>query len=441
MPPTRSGVAACSAELVARLRERWEIDAFVGTDVPRLDGVRSAHDFVWLNRQRPYDLVVHQLGNSRHHEFQWPYLVRYPGLLVLHDGHLHHARAAGLLRAGRDGDYRREFAWNHPEASPDLAELAVSGFDTHLHYLWPMIRLVVRRSRLVAVHAPALARMIHEQIPEAAVEAIHLGHGRIQPAELCRLAREHVRARHGIAGDAIVFGCFGGLSPEKRVPQILGAFGATLAHEPRAHLLLAGAAVPHYDVVTDVQQRGLGPRVTVTGYLETDEDLDAHIAACDVALNLRWPTAREISGPWLRSMAAAKPTIIISLRHLVDVPALDPRTWQAHAAAGERRSTDAAGIQPVAVALDILDEEHSLRLAMRRLARDADLRDSLGRAAQAYWKEHHSGERMLEDYLRVVPAAMSRPVPHVDLPPHLIDAGQRRLELILERFGLPSPLR
>jgi hypothetical protein len=40
-----------------------------------------------------YDLCVYQTGNSRTHEFIWPYLFRWPGLVVLHDARLHHARA------------------------------------------------------------------------------------------------------------------------------------------------------------------------------------------------------------------------------------------------------------------------------------------------------------------------------------------------------------
>ena len=66
---------------------------------------------------------------------------------------------------------------NHPEANPDIAELAVAGFDTHLLYDWPMTRLVVRASRLVAVHSPALADQMRASIPDAQVTAIHLGHG------------------------------------------------------------------------------------------------------------------------------------------------------------------------------------------------------------------------------------------------------------------------
>ena len=99
MPPVPSGIAACSAGLVAALGDEHQIDVYVDEPVTRLaPGTRSAHEFVWRHRLDPYDLTVYQLGNSSHHDFLWPYLFRYPGLTVLHDAHLHHARAAALLR-------------------------------------------------------------------------------------------------------------------------------------------------------------------------------------------------------------------------------------------------------------------------------------------------------------------------------------------------------
>ncbi len=60
--------------------------------------VRSAHDFVWARVRTPYDLVVYQMGNAWCHDYMWPYLFKWPGLVVLHDAHLHHARAWSLLR-------------------------------------------------------------------------------------------------------------------------------------------------------------------------------------------------------------------------------------------------------------------------------------------------------------------------------------------------------
>ncbi len=434
MPPVRSGIATNSAELVRRLSSDFEIDVFVDAPAP---GARSAHDFIWLRRRRPYDLTVFQVGNSSHHNFLWPYLFRFPGLAVLHDVHLHHARAALLLTERRGDQYRAEFTANHPGSSVDLAELAVAGFDSYLYYMWPMTRLIVEASRVTAVHSGGMADRLREERPAASVEVVRLTQGEDVSAEREADARATVRARYGLAPDALVIGVFGGLTPEKRLPQILDAFGATTATAPGARLLLGGAPAPQYDAAAAIQARGLTDRVTMTGYLETDDELTDAIAAADIVLNLRWPTAREVSGPWLRALAAGKPTVTIDLAHLWDVPSLDPRTWTVTGVPGSPGAREPGRTpQPVTVAIDILDEDHSLRLALRRLATDAELRAALGAAARRYWRREHSPETSVGDYHRVIALALGREAPRPTLPPHLRDNGDRTLRELLGPFGV-----
>jgi glycosyltransferase involved in cell wall biosynthesis len=438
MPPVRSGIATCSRDLLAALRPRHDIDVFVDEPVAaRAPGTLSAHEFLPRHRRSPYDLTLFQVGNSSHHDYLWPYLFRFPGLTVLHDVHLHHARAAALLRTRRAADYRAEFAANHPDVSPDAAELAIAGFDSLLYYMWPMTRLVVNGSRLTAVHSRLTVDRLREDLARpggagrsaagAAVEHVRLSQGSLVSPEREEAARRRVRGDRD--RDAIIFGCFGGLTPEKRLPQILDAFTALLPYEPGARLLLAGATAAHYDLVEDIRARGLADRVALAGYVASDDELTDCIAAVDVTLNLRWPSARETSGPWLRSLAAGKPSIIVDLVQAADVPAIDPRTW-----------TSTAPDEPVAVAIDIVDEDHSLRLAMRRLAADRPLRLALGAAARRYWIREHSPEAMVSDYERLMELARSMPAPGETLPPHLVDDGTRRLSSLVEPFGISSPL-
>lgn len=455
MPPVRSGVAANSAELVAALEDEFGIDVFVDRPLghPRVaasadaTAPKPAHEFVWRNHKQPYDLTVYQLGNASHHNYQWPYLFRHPGLTVLHDVQLHHARAASLLRERRAEDYRAEFRANEPDVNPDVAELAVAGFDSHLYYIWPMTRLVIEASRTTAVHSRAMANQLRTECPASSIEAIRLSQGTPLDAVREAEARRRVRQRYGIPLDALLFGVFGGLAPDKRVPQILDALSATTPAVPSAHLLLAGAAAAHFDLASEIEARGLADRVTVTGYVDTDEALTDAIAACDVSLNLRWPTAREVSGPWLRALAAGKPTVTTDLAHLWDVPSLDPRTWAVNTAGirdpgtGVRSDPGSRIPDPVTVAIDILDEDHSLRLAMRRLATDAALRASLGAAARAWWAREHSLEGSVADYRRVIGIALARAAPRPELPPHLVNDGDRRLRDLLQPFGTVAPWR
>lgn len=425
MPPVATGIAHCSADLVAALGDEHAIDVY--TDERNRT---SAHDFLWRHHRAPYDLIVYQLGNSSHHDYQWPYLFRFPGLVVLHDAHLHHARASCLLRTSRADDYRAEFTANHPDADPNLAELAIAGFDNHLHYRAPMIKLVLERSRVAAVHSRATAERLRTVAPAASIESIRLGHGvRLSDEDAGRIGAA-ARVRHGIPAGAIVFGCYGGLTPDKRVPQILAAFAAARPSIANAHLLLAGAVAGHYDLRADLARHRLEDCTTVTGYLEDEAALTGAIAACDVALNLRWPTAREVSGPWLRCLAAGRATVTVELAHLADVPSIDPRTWM----------PTAAGAPPCTVAIDIVDEEHSLRLAMRRLAADAALRAALGRGGREYWSANHSLDGMADDYRRLIARAAAAPAPApVALPDHLLETGDGTLRAVMQAVGVGVP--
>ena len=109
-------------------------------------------------------------------------------------------------------------------------------------------------------------------------------------------------------------------------------------------------------------------------------------STCDGPPHGRFP------GPWLPHLRpAGKPTITMDLAHMIDAPALDPRTWHTHG--------DGA---PVRVAIDVLDEDHSLRLAMRRLAADSALRASLGAAGLRCWTREHEPALMIADYERLI---------------------------------------
>ena len=404
-PPDRSGVAGRSAELVPALAAAGHgIDVCVretAVDGRHPDGppsagqvrVQSAHDFLWRAVRGQYDLTVYQLGNSHLHEFIWPYLFRWPGLAVLHDARLHHARAAAhLLRKGA-ARYRNEFAWNHPDVAPDAAELGVSGFDGPYYYMWPMVRDVVMVSRTTAVHSFGAATELQSACPGEPVEYLTLGEGREIP--FSESERQSARAALGFAPDTVAFGVFGGLTVEKRVPQIIRAFRACLGARPSSRLLLAGNVHPSLDWRRHAREAGIEEAVRVRQDLD-DFTFDQAVAAVDVSLNLRWPSALETSGPWLRALAAGRATVVTDLVHQSHVPSIDPRTWQ---------SIDD---EPVTVAIDILDEAHSLGLALGRLAADSALRDRLGRAARRYWERTHTFARMRDEYLAVIDRAANR---------------------------------
>src|SRR5262245_53986988 len=313
LPPVRSGVADVNARLLPRLEARVAIARYTE---------ETARDFLWTHRRDPFDLVVYQLGNASCHDYMWGYLTRYPGLVVLHDPRLHHARARQLLQAGRFDDYRREFRYDHPDAVADFAEYAVAGLGGPIYYQWPMLRAVMHSARVVAVHNPRVAADLRDAHPGVHVETIRLGTPpAASPSTSGRAAgRAAVRAALGIDDAAMVFTVFGKITAEKRIAPIARAFAALAVARGDVHLVLAGdgADIPG---LADVIAAAAAGRVHVIGYLP-DDAVDDHLAAADACLCLRWPTALESSSSWLQCLAAGRATVLSDLAHLVDVPSL-----------------------------------------------------------------------------------------------------------------------
>jgi len=442
LPPSGSGVARYNAEVLPAIAAVHQIELFVDTALDAVEapagvqGIFSAHDFVWKHHRKPYDLVVYQMGNAPCHDYQWAYCIRYPGLMVLHDGQVHHARALSLLLQGREDDYREEFCFNHPDARPDLAELGIAGLLGSLTYLWPMRRILVEASRQVVVHNEWLAEQIQEEQPDTRVSVVEMGVPRSSSGSDARRA---MRARHGIPDDAVVFAAFGNVTPEKRIPQIVEALAAIVPSAPRVHLLLVGAAVDHYDPLIDLRAHGLDDRCTITGYVPHDE-LDAYFAASDVCLCLRWPTSRETSAAWLRCLAAGKPTIVTDLVHMADIASLDPRSWTPLLA--PRAQEHGQRVEPASVSLDLMDEVQSLQQAMRRLATDEALRELLGARARRLWAARFTLDAMASRYLGVIEEAAAAPLPdphrRAAWPAHFLADGTAKTNALLQAVGLDA---
>ncbi len=495
LPPVHSGIAAYSVDVLDGLRWRHQVDLYVedrvwqaagghmhagrGPHTVPLEGpfglpLFRAYDFAVAHERAPYDLVVYQMGNAGCHRYQWPYLLRWPGLVVLHDAALHHARAQALLLDGRADDYRAEFRFNHPGIDPRVADFVVEGLEGSPYYLWPMLRLVMSRARAVAVHSGPLRDALAEEFPETPITTVSMGvpdpwlgstsnaerrtptaeeqtaTGSPPPKASARPGRPAVTGP-GVAMTAwdgaqvagwdsrpyltqggappstpdsrlptpdvaaraeVVLAAFGVITPEKRILTILRALAAIRAEARGVRLRLVGEIGEHYALWKDVAATGTRDLIEVTGYV-TDEQLAAELREADVCLCLRWPTAHETSASWLRCLAAGKPTVVPDQLTTVDVPTLDPRHWLL-----KHDRTDATVVfQPpdatraVAVSIELPDEEAMLRQALRRLVADAELRASLGRRAREWWDAQHTLARMRRDYVRAIEWAAAQPVP------------------------------
>ena len=135
---------------------------------------------------------------------------------------------------------------------------------------------------------------------------------------LPEVSSEEARRALGIEPGTFAVATFGFLTASKRPAVLLRAFARLRREVPSARLLIVGEVSPHFDfdrVFTPELREG----VTITGRLEIDRFL-LYMRACDVAVNLRHPTAGETSGTVIRLLGLGKPLIVNETGSFAEIP-------------------------------------------------------------------------------------------------------------------------
>ena len=424
LSPWVSGLATYSAALVAALADDADIDVFVDDGdpadlTPRLGGstaVRPAHDFVWMHAHRPFDLTVYQFANALSHAYLWGYAMRYPGLAVLHDQVMHHARGARLRRARRWDDYRVELRYDRPNLAaniPAVADLAMP----HVLANWPLVRPILATARRCVVHDAAAADDLQGRYPDARIDVV--------PFSVPEPAAARPRR---LAGGPVVFGALPHTTCVRGLREILRAL-ARVRHETPATLRMLGPLEDGFDLAAEVRAAGLDAGAVAGPDASWNGSDDSDVPACDACLCLGSLAVHEITDTWLRSLAAGRATVVSARARLAGMPLLDARTW---------RDLHGGPEVGVAVAIDPRHESESLWLAMRRLATDAAFRERLGGQARAWWSTYDKTEAaMIDGYRRIIrETAAAPPGSGIDLPRHFRSDGLEIAETIAEECGV-----
>jgi hypothetical protein len=154
---------------------------------------------------------------------------------------------------------------------------------------------------------------------------------------------------------------------------------------------------------------------------------DVILDTADVVIATSWPPPDELTMA-LAGMAASRAVVVLETESTAGWPALDPQTWQPRGWTGER---------PIVVSVDPRDEEHSLSLALRRLASDAALRGALGSAAHDWWQQHATLDHAVRAWRSILAEAVTlTPLPRpANWPRHLSADGTERARELLGEFG------
>jgi glycosyltransferase involved in cell wall biosynthesis/SAM-dependent methyltransferase len=289
MPPSKSGIADYSAAVASPLSRL--VDLHIFPEKPStFDPAR-------------YDIALYQLGNNPYHGFVYEAALEHPGVVVMHESNLHHLIADLTIKRGDWEAYLRECEYNG-EAQALVYARRVRALEVGPDYEGlPMTRRILERSRALIVHS----RFVFEQMRAAgfAGPIARIPHG----AWIPQADRWAYRQRLGLDESTPLIGIFGFLKPYKRIPESLRAFRRLLRLEPRAKMILAGELHPEVPLHSLVSTLGLSANLRTLGFLPM-QDFTGYLAACDIVLNLRYPTVGESSGSLLRALGLGRAVLV-----------------------------------------------------------------------------------------------------------------------------------
>ena len=314
LPPAKSGIADYSAALLSEMRHVSEVQALA-----EMPAQFTPSDF---------DACLYQIGNNADHEFCYRAALQWPGVVALHEANLHHLIAEMTIRRGDWDAYLREV-----ESCGGAAALAYA--LEHVRTLRrgpdyegvPMLRNLLAHARGVIVHSRYVETRVREAGFAGPVAVIPHGAWLPPPQD-----RNGYRQRIGLSEDTPLIGVFGHLKPYKRIAQSLRALERLVRVAPDAKMILVGE--PHAELNLDSLIRGLQlePHVRVLGRTEID-DFTGYMAACDIVLNLRYPTVGENSGTLMRALGLGKPVLVSNTGSFCELP--DEACLKAPVGAGE----------------------------------------------------------------------------------------------------------
>lgn len=299
MPPARSGIADYAAALAQPLARLCDLDVF--SQAPR--------HFDPSN----YDAILYQMGNNPFHGFTYEFALKYPGVVVMHESNLHHLIADITIKQGDWDAYMREVEFDGGPQALAFAQ-RVRRLEVGPDYDGvPMLRRLMAQARAAVVHSQVVADDLRAAGLAGPIARIQHGAWIPDPP------RQEFREKLGVRPNDALIGIFGFLKPYKRIAESLRAFKRLVRLEPSARMILVGEPHPDFPLASLIRSLELDAHVRVLGYTPI-EHFEGYLAACDILLNLRFPTVGESSGTLMRALGMGKAVLVSNVGSFAEFP-------------------------------------------------------------------------------------------------------------------------
>jgi SAM-dependent methyltransferase len=176
-----------------------------------------------------------------------------------------------------------------------------------------MTRRLLETARGIVVHSHFMEAEIRAAGYHGPVAVIPHG------AWIPEADRNAWRHKLGLDEATPLVGIFGYLKPYKRIAESLRAFRRLVRLAPNVRMILVGEPHPEFPLEAMVRTMGLSTHVRTLGFAPI-EDFVGYLGACDIVLNLRFPTVGESSGTLLRALGLGKAVMVSEIGSFAEFP-------------------------------------------------------------------------------------------------------------------------
>ena len=385
LPPVKSGISDYSADVIPQLSREFDIDIFIDKYKPNFREKKNVRIYPakeFKKRHAQYDRIIYQVGNTFYHEYMFPFIKKYAGIVVLHDYNLRNVlEDIYLHQSNRPKEFMRNFLEDYGQ---EMADAYIGRMHTPYASQFEVNGFVVNYAERVIVHSQYAKRKLLEKNIGRTVDVIPL-YGQAEN-DVPQGEAEQIRKEFQIEQDCLVFASFGFMYEAKRNLQALMAFERICMEQPdlKARFYFVGEAEKnlHHTLTERIRKNGWKDKVCITGYVSLKE-FQKYVTITDVCINLRYPYQGESSATLMRALAKGKCVIVNKIGSFCEIP------------------------QNACIMIDSVenmgaDEEVGQIYRAMKLAMDDSVRKNIRHEAKKYAETYLDLEKAGKQYIRVI---------------------------------------
>lgn len=324
--PMKSGISDFSEELIMELKKYVTIDLYTDNYKPTNNYIIQnfkifSIDNIESNKSE-YDLIVYQIGNNhKYHKKIVDKFLKLGGVLELHDISLHHYVAADTLENNSSQKYIDIMEYSHGKKGREYAKMYIEG---KIPPLWENKSLeftvnknLIDKADAVIVHSDMAKQMTKAIRPDIPIINIPL-HAYISKLDSAELKIKN-RRELGIPLNDLIVGSFGFASKEKRIVSIMQAIRLYIDRTKKDIKYYIVGELTDKNIIKSIEELDLKSNVIITGYTDLTQ-FQKYMSACDLCLNLRYPTQGESSASLHRMLGMGKPVIVSDVGTFSEYP-------------------------------------------------------------------------------------------------------------------------